>query len=148
DEALCFGWIDGVRRNLDEMSYTIRFTPRKPRSIWSLINVKHVERLRKEGRMHAAGLEAFAKRDPKRTGIYAFENRPRELSPEYAKQFARNKAAWEFFQSQPPGYKRTVSFWVMDAKKEETRIRRLEQLIDSSAKGVRIGLLTSKRNNG
>lgn len=144
-EALCFGWIDGVRRNLDETSYTIRFTPRKPRSIWSNVNVRHVERLQKDGRMHSAGLAAFAKRDPKRTGIYAFENRPRELSPEYTKQFARNKAAWEFFQAQPPGYKRVVSFWVMGAKKEETQIRRLEQLIESSAKGIRVGLLASKK---
>lgn len=145
DEALCFGWIDGVRRNLDETSYTIRFTPRKPRSIWSLVNVRHVERLQKEGRMQPAGTEAYARRDPKRTGIYAFENRPRELSPEYAKRFAKNKAAWEFFQAQPPGYKRVIAFWVMGAKKEETQIRRLEQLIESSAKGVRVGLLTSKK---
>src|SRR5215211_9219769 len=91
DEALCFGWIDGVRRNLDETSYTIRFTPRKPRSIWSLVNVKHVERLQKEGRMQAAGLEAYARRDPKRTGIYSFENRPRDLSPAYEKIFRENK---------------------------------------------------------
>ena len=145
DEALCFGWIDGVRRNFDETSYTIRFSPRKPRSIWSLINVNHVERLQKEGRMQPAGLAAFAIRDPKRTGIYSFENRPRELSPEYAKQFARNKAAWEFFQAQPPGYKRTISFWVMSAKKEETRIKRLAQLMEISAKGERIGLITSKK---
>jgi len=145
DEALCFGWIDGVRRNLNETSYTIRFTPRKPRSIWSLVNVRHVERLQKEGRMHSAGLAAFAKRDPKRTGIYAFENQPRELSPEYAQQFAKNKAAWEFFQAQPPGYKRVISFWVMGAKKEETRVRRLQQLIESSAKGTRVGLLTSEK---
>src|SRR5215211_3256890 len=91
DEALCFGWIDGVRRNLNETSYTIRFTPRKPKSIWSLVNVKHVERLQKEGRMQAAGLEAYARRDPKRTGIYSFENRPRDLSPAYEKIFRENK---------------------------------------------------------
>jgi len=145
DEALCFGWIDGVRRNLDETSYTIRFSPRKPRSIWSLINVKHVERLQKEGRMQPAGLAAFAIRDPKRTGIYSFENRPRELSPEYAKQFAKNKAAWEFFQAQPPGYKRVIAFWVMGAKKEETQLRRLAQLIDSSAQGQRVGVLPAKK---
>src|SRR5215216_465766 len=96
DEALCLGWIDGVRKRLDETSYTIRFTPRKPKSIWSLVNVKHVERLQREGRMHAAGLEAFARRDPKRTGIYAFENAPLALSAEYEKKFRRNKSAWEF----------------------------------------------------
>ena len=138
DEALCFGWIDGVRRNFDETSYTIRFTPRKPRSIWSLVNVRHVERLQKEGRMHAAGLAAFEKRDPKRTGIYSFENRPRELSPECEKEFRKSKAAWEFFQAQPPGYKRLMTFWVMGAKKEETRAGRLRRLIETSAKGERI----------
>lgn len=144
DEALCFGWIDGVRKNLDETSYTIRFTPRKPRSIWSNINVNHVERLIKEGRMHAAGLEVYARRDPKRTGIYAFENRPREFAPEYEKQFRANKAAWKFFDQQPPGYKRTIIFWVMSAKQEATRMRRLERLIADSENGVRVGLLDPK----
>ena len=138
DEALCFGWIDGVRKNLNETSYTIRFTPRKPRSIWSLVNVNHVERLKKAGRMHAAGLEAYERKAPERTGIYSFENRPRELSPEYEKTFRQNKAAWKFFQEQPPGYKRLMIFRTMSAKKEETRLRRLEQLIESSEKGVRM----------
>ena len=138
DEALCFGWIDGVRKNLNETSYTIRFTPRKPRSIWSLVNVNHVERLKKQGRMHPAGVEAYERREPERTGIYSFENRPRELSPEYEKTFRQNKAAWKFFQEQPPGYKRLMIFRTMSAKKEETRLRRLKQLIDSSEKGVRM----------
>lgn len=138
DEALCFGWIDGVRRGFDETSYTIRFTPRKPRSIWSLVNKRHVERLQKEGRMHAAGLAAFERRDPKRTGIYSFENRPRELSPEYEKEFQKNKTAWEFFQAQPSGYKRLMAFWVMGAKKEETRGARLRRLIETSAKRKRV----------
>jgi len=138
DEALCFGWIDGVRRSLNETSYTIRFTPRRPRSIWSLVNKRHVERLQKEGRMHAAGLAAFERRDPKRTGIYAFENRPRELSPEYDKEFRAHQAAWEFFQTQPPGYKRLMAFWVMGAKKEETRAQRLQRLIETSAKRERV----------
>ncbi|HEX5601205.1 MAG TPA: YdeI/OmpD-associated family protein [Pyrinomonadaceae bacterium] len=144
DEALCFGWIDGVRKNLNETSYTIRFTPRKPTSIWSNVNVKHVERLRKEGRMHAAGLEAYERRNPERTGIYSFENRPRELSPEYEKIFRLNKAAWKFFQEQPPGYKRLMVFRAMSAKKEETRLRRLQQLIESSEKGERMGILKPK----
>ena len=144
DEALCFGWIDGVRKNLDETSYTIRFTPRKSRSIWSNVNVNHVERLIKSGRMHAAGLDAYARRDPKRTGIYAFENRPREFAPEYEKKFRANKAAWEFFEQQPPGYKRTIIFWLMGAKQEETRMRRLERLMADSEKGLRVGLLTPK----
>jgi len=138
DEALCFGWIDGVRRNFDETSYTIRFTPRKPRSIWSLVNVRHVERLQKEGRMHPAGTAAFERRTPERTGIYSFENRPRELSAEFQKEFRKNRPAWEFFKTQPPGYKRLMSFWVMSAKKEETRVARLKRLIESSAKRERV----------
>jgi len=144
DEALCFGWIDGVRRNLNETSYTIRFTPRKPKSIWSLVNVRHVERLKKAGRMRSSGLAAFERRDAKRTGIYSFENRPKELSPEFQKLFRANKKAWEFFKAEPPYIKRTVAFWVMSAKKEETRIRRLQQLIEGSAKGKRMGVLEPK----
>ena len=144
DEALCYGWIDGVRKNLNETSYTIRFTPRKARSIWSLVNVKHVERLTREGRMRPAGIEAYGRRDPKRTGIYAFENRPREFSPEFEKAFRKNKIAWTFFQEQPPGYKRVIVFWVMEAKKEETRMRRFKQLVELCEKGLRLGLLQSK----
>jgi len=144
DEALCFGWIDGVKRGLNETSYTQRFTPRRARSIWSLVNVKHVERLKKDGRMHAAGLAAYEQRDPKRTGIYAFENAPRELSAEYEKEFRKIKGAWEYFQTYPPYLKKTVSFWVMSAKKEETRSARLQRLIESSARGERIGVLPSK----
>ena len=147
DEALCFGWIDGVRRSLDETSYTIRFTPRKPRSIWSLVNVKHVERLQKERRMQPAGLEAYARRDPERTGIYSFENRPSELSAEYEKTFRENKAAWNFFQQQPPSYKKLMIFRTMEAKKEETRLRRLKQLIESSEKGVRLGIVTKPKED-
>src|SRR5215216_5260336 len=120
DEALCFGWIDGVRRNLNETSYTIRFTPRKAKSIWSLVNVKHVERLQKEGRMQSAGLAAFARRDPKRTGVYAFETEPHKLAPAYEKRFRQNKTAWKFFQEQPPYYKKLLIFRIMSAKKEET----------------------------
>lgn len=144
DEALCFGWIDGVRRNLNETSYTIRFTPRKPKSIWSLVNIGHVERLKKEGRMHPAGLEAFARRDPKRTGIYAFENEPRGLSPAYEKMFRQNKNAWEFFEKQPPSAKRTVFFWIMTAKKEETQLRRLKQIIEKCERGVKVGVMETK----
>ena len=144
DEALCFGWIDGVRRSLDETSYQQRFTPRRARSIWSLVNVKHIERLKKEGKMHAAGLAAYEQRDPKRTGIYAFENAPREISAEYEKEFRKTKGAWEYFQTYPPYLKKTVSYWVMSAKKEETRSARLQRLIESCAKGERIGVLPSK----
>ena len=138
DEALCFGWIDGVRKKLNETSYVQRFTPRKSRSIWSNINVNHVERLKSEGRMHRAGLEAYARRDPKRTGIYSFENRPRELSPAFEKTFRQNAKAWKFFEEQPPSYKRLMIFRTMSAKKEETQLRRLKQLIESSEKGVRL----------
>ena len=144
DEALCFGWIDGVRHSLDETSYTQRFTPRRARSIWSLVNVKHVERLKKEGRMHAAGLAAFEQRDPQRTGIYSFENAPRELSAEYEKELRKVPGAWEYFQTYPPYLKKTVSYWVMSAKKEETRLTRLRRLIESCAKGERIGVLPKK----
>jgi len=144
DEALCFGWIDGVRRNLDDDSYTIRFTPRRAKSIWSNVNVRHVERLKKLGRMAPAGLAAYESRDPNRTGIYAFENRPKELAPEFEKTFRANKKAWQFFEQCPPSYKRTSIFWVMGAKQEETRRRRLEQLISMCEQGVRPGVLTPK----
>ena len=145
DEALCFGWIDGVRKNLNETSYTIRFTPRKARSIWSLVNVNHVERLKKEGRMEAPGLAAYDRRDPARTGIYAFENRPREFSPEVEKLFRRNKNGWKFFEAQPPGYKRVIIYWVMTAKREETQMKRLQRLIECSENGVRVGVLEPKK---
>lgn len=144
DEALCFGWIDGVRKNLDETSYTIRFTPRKPKSIWSNINVNHVERLKKEGRMHAAGLEAYARRDPKRTGIYAFENEPRQLSPAYEKTFRQNEKAWKFFETMAPSLKKVSIHWIMSAKKEETQLRRLKHVIENSEKGVKSGVLEPK----
>ena len=145
DEALCFGWIDGVRKSLNDDSYTIRFTPRRAKSIWSLVNVRHIERLQKEGRMQPSGVAAFDARDPKRTGIYAFENRPRELSPEFQKMLRGNSKAWKFFDVQPPFYKRTIAFWVMGAKKAETQMRRLKRLIDCSARGERVGILEPKK---
>lgn len=144
DEALCFGWIDGVRRSLSDEAYTNRFSPRKPKSIWSNVNVRHVERLKKLGRMGPAGLAAYERRDPKKTGIYSFENRPREFSPEFKKKFQANKKAWEYFEQQPPSFKRVSIFYVMSAKQEETRKRRLALLIESAARGVRIGLLGGK----
>ena len=144
DEALCFGWIDGVRRRLDDTSYIQRFTPRRPKSIWSLVNIRHVERLKNEGRMHAAGLAEFEKRDPKRTGVYSFENKPVELSEAYKKLFQANKKAWEFWQKQPPFFTKTAAFWVMSAKKEETRLNRLRQLIENAANGQRHGAIQQK----
>lgn len=138
DEALCFGWIDGIRKRVDELSFSQRFTPRKPASVWSLINVGHVKRLTKAGRMKPAGLKAFAARTAAKTGVYSFENRPKELSPEFQRQFKSNKVAWEFFQKQPPGYRRLASFFVMSAKQEETRQRRLARLITASRSGRRL----------
>ena len=152
DEALCFGWIDGVRRTIDDESYSIRFTPRRARSIWSNVNVNRVAELTKLGRMHPAGLRAFEARDPKRSGIYAYEGPRRQefekLSAAYEKKIKTNAKAWAFFQSQPPFYQRTISRWVMSAKKEETQLSRLARLIDDSAHGRRVGILErpSKRS--
>jgi uncharacterized protein YdeI (YjbR/CyaY-like superfamily) len=135
DEALCFGWIDGVRKSIDETSYKIRFTPRRPGSIWSAVNVKRVQELTKLGLMHAAGLKAFEKREQKKTGLYSYENRPAEFPDEYEKHFRENKKAWEFFQAQSPSYRRTCIWWVVSAKQEQTRQKRLATLIADSEKG-------------
>ena len=143
DEALCFGWIDGVRRRIDDERYSIRFTPRRPRSIWSNVNTRRVAELTKQGRMHPAGIEAFKARDAKRSGIYSFEQRERnqKLDAAHEAKLRANRKAWTFFQAQPPGYRRLASLWVMSAKKEETQLRRLAVLIADSAAGRRIGLL-------
>jgi uncharacterized protein YdeI (YjbR/CyaY-like superfamily) len=133
DGALCFGWIDGVRKSIDASSYKIRFTPRKPRSIWSAINIKRATELKDLGLMHAAGLAAFEKRDEKRSAIYAYEQRKSaKLPPAYEKQFRANKTAWQFFTAQPPWYQRTATYRVISAKREETRLKRLATLIDDS----------------
>jgi uncharacterized protein YdeI (YjbR/CyaY-like superfamily) len=139
DGALCFGWIDGVRKSIDGVSYKIRFTPRKPRSIWSAINIKRASELSKLGLMHAAGLAAFEKRDGDRSAIYAYEQRKAaKLTPELEKQFRKQADAWTFFQSQPPWYQRTSMYWVISAKREETRAKRLATLIDCSARKQKI----------
>jgi uncharacterized protein YdeI (YjbR/CyaY-like superfamily) len=140
DQALCFGWIDGIRKSVDESSYTNRFTPRKAKSTWSRVNIARVAELTRQGWMTPAGLRAFEARDEAKSG-YSFEQRPQELSPEYAGRFQQHGSAWAFFQAQPPGYRRTASFWVMSAKREETRLKRLATLIDDSEHGRRIGLL-------
>jgi uncharacterized protein YdeI (YjbR/CyaY-like superfamily) len=143
DGALCFGWIDGVRKSIDPASYKIRFTPRKPRSIWSAINVKRAKELSKSGLMHAAGLAAFEKRDGDRSAIYAYEQRKSaQLPAEFEKQFLANAGAWAFFQAQPPWYRRTSTYWVINAKKEETRLKRLATLIDCCARQRPIPSLT------
>jgi uncharacterized protein YdeI (YjbR/CyaY-like superfamily) len=142
DEALCFGWIDGIRKSLDEASYTNRFTPRKRGSNWSLINTKRAQELIEQGRMHQAGREAFKARDPKKSAVYSFEQRKNpQFAPELEARFKRNRAAWQFFEAQPPGYRRIVTFYVMSAKQETTRLRRLERLMKDCAAGRRLGLM-------
>lgn len=139
DEALCFGWIDGIIKKLDHERFTHRFTPRRPNSIWSKINVGHVARLSAAGKMHAAGLAAFAARTAARTGVYAFEQaKPKSLSRTDEKLFRAHKAAWAFFSAQAAWYRRNTSRWVVSAKQEATRQRRLERLIAASAEGKRL----------
>jgi uncharacterized protein YdeI (YjbR/CyaY-like superfamily) len=143
DEALCFGWIDGVRRGIDDESYTIRLTPRKPTSTWSSVNIRRVGELTEEGRMRPAGLAAFAKRSEQRSGIYSYERRKKaKLEPAQEREFRANEPAWSFFQAQPAGYKRTATHWVVVAKREDTRRKRLATLIDDSANGRRLRHLT------
>lgn len=138
DEALCVGWIDGVRKSLDADSYVIRFTPRKRTSIWSVVNVNRVAVLAAEGRMRPAGLAAFDARAHAKTGVYAFEQSMPELTAADIHAFKKNRAAWEFFEAQPPGYRRQMSWRVTSAKREATRKKRLQQLIDASAAGNRL----------
>ena len=136
DAALCYGWIDGVRNAIDEVRYRIRFTPRKPTSTWSAVNVKRVAELKKLGLMRPAGIRAFEARRGDKTGIYAYEQRKNaKLPPTYEKKFRANKKAWAFFQSQPPWYQRTASYRVISAKQEATREKRLAQLIRDSETG-------------
>ena len=138
DEALCVGWIDGIRKGLDADSYVIRFTPRRRSSIWSVVNVNRVTVLTAEGRMQAAGLAAFAARSHTKTGIYAFEQEKPALTSADIRAFKKNKAAWRFFEAQPPGYRQQMSWRVTSAKREETRTKRLQQLIEASAAGLRL----------
>jgi uncharacterized protein YdeI (YjbR/CyaY-like superfamily) len=131
--ALCFGWIDGVRKSLDENSYTIRFTPRKPTSNWSSININLVRKLTKQGLMHPAGLKAFAARNEEKSGIYSYEQRKSaRFTRAQEKQFRANKTAWEFFRSQAPWYQRVTTYWVISAKRGETKLKRLSELIGHS----------------
>ncbi len=139
DEALCFGWIDGVRKRVDEHSYSIRFTPRKTTSIWSAINIAKVEKLQAEGRMTAAGTKAFALRQDHKSKVYAYEQKATaELSPKELRTFKRNTEAWAFFQSTPPSYRRVVLHWLTSAKKAETRVSRFSTLLKASASGQRL----------
>jgi uncharacterized protein YdeI (YjbR/CyaY-like superfamily) len=139
DEALCVGWIDGLRKTIDAESYKIRFTPRKKESNWSAVNIARVKELTKQGRMQPAGLKAFALRKAEKSGIYAYENRKTAVLDKAAeKQFRSHRKAWDFFQSQPAGYRQLATWYVVTAKKEETRRARLEKLIAASEGGRRI----------
>lgn len=138
DEAICFGWIDGIRRTVDDESYTIRFTPRNPKSNWSAVNIKKVEKLIAQGRMMPAGMAAFEKRTEGRSVIYSYENRPEKLEPAMEASFQENKKAWIFFNTQAPSYRKTIIYWVLSAKQEKTRNSRLEKLIQASESGKRI----------
>jgi uncharacterized protein YdeI (YjbR/CyaY-like superfamily) len=138
DHALCFGWIDGVRKSIDEESYSIRFTPRKTSSIWSAINIKKVEELTKSGLMTPEGEKAFSFRKEEKSRIYSHEKEEAKLNSEYEKQFKSNKKAWDFFISQPPSYKKVMLHWIMSAKQEKTRLSRLEKTIRESEEQKRV----------
>lgn len=139
DEALCFGWIDGVRKRIDEATYTIRFTPRKPTSIWSAINIAKIEQLEAAGRMTPAGAHAFAQRTDARSKVYCHEREEdAELSAAELREFKRNKVAWSYFEGTPPGYQRVVLHWITGAKKPETRAARLGKLVEACAAGQRL----------
>jgi uncharacterized protein YdeI (YjbR/CyaY-like superfamily) len=138
DEALCCGWIDGIKKRVDDASYMHRFTPRTASSIWSAVNLKRMSELLDGGRVADAGREAYERRDPKRTQQYSFEHRPAAFDAALERRFTANKRAWTFFRAQPPGYRKVLTFWVMSAKKAETRLRRLDALIKDSAEGKRI----------
>ena len=138
DEALCFGWIDGIRRSIDKNSYSIRFTPRKTDSIWSTVNMQKMKDLIRQGLMKPEGLASFEKRKESKSGIYSYEKEPVKLSTPYQRKFKANKKAWTFFESSTPYYKKLVVHWVMAAKQEKTRVNRLEKLIKESGAGRRL----------
>jgi uncharacterized protein YdeI (YjbR/CyaY-like superfamily) len=146
DQALCFGWIDGVRRRIDDTSYSIRFTPRKARSTWSAVNVRRMNQLVDDGLVAPAGLAAFERRTDDRTAIYSHEQRKAaKLEPDQERRLRADERAWAFFESQPPSYRRAAIHWVTSAKKPETRERRLAQLIECSAAGEPVPPLRPRR---
>jgi uncharacterized protein YdeI (YjbR/CyaY-like superfamily) len=146
DQALCFGWIDGVRKSIDELSYANRFTPRRPRSHWSAVNVRRVDELKRLGLMHPAGVKAFEARSDERTATYSYEQRhSAKLEPAQEHELRANKRAWEFFQAQAPWYRRVAVYWVVSAKREETRRRRLAALIAASEQRRPIGPISGAR---
>lgn len=142
DEALCFGWIDGVRRRIDDEGYSIRFTPRKPSSTWSAVNVARVAELVGAGRMRAAGEAAFAARTEKRSATYSYEQGDVAFTPEQEAELRRDPAAWEFFSAQPASYRKAVTWWVLSAKRAETRTRRLQVLAEHNAARRRLAQFT------
>lgn len=144
DEALCFGWIDGLKKAVDDVSYTHRFTPRKVKSFWSAVNINRVGELKRAGRMMPPGLKAFAGRDELKARQYSYERSACKLEASQEKQFRGNAKAWEFFQAQPPGYRRTATWWVISAKREETRGKRLAKLIETSEHGRRLDMLVAQ----
>lgn len=137
-EALCFGWIDGIRRSVDEESYSIRFTPRKRTSIWSAVNIRYANELIEKGLMQPAGLAAFELRREYKSGIYSYEQRTATIPEPYLSRFKKHKAAFKFFESQPPGYRKQMGWFIVSAKQEDTRLKRLERLIAESAAGRRL----------
>ena len=141
ETALCYGWIDGKTQSIDQYTYKIRFTPRKPQSIWSNINIKRVEKLTEAGLMHPAGLSAFEKRKPEKSGIYSFEQPLNSLSPDMESELRENRKAWTFFISSTIAYKKTSIYWIMSAKQESTRLKRLRVLLDCSSAGLKIPIL-------
>jgi uncharacterized protein YdeI (YjbR/CyaY-like superfamily) len=145
DEALCFGWIDGIRKSLDDCSYTIRFTPRRPRSVWSSVNIKRAQVLIDQGLMRPAGLKAFEARRENRSGIYSYEQRSVDLPEPYNRLLKKNAAAWKFFQSQPASYRKAICWWIVCAKKDETRLKRLERLMAYSAQEQRLPELERRK---
>jgi len=147
DQALCFGWIDSVRRSIDDESYSIRFTPRKPNSIWSNVNLKKMQELEKQKLIFPAGYEIFNKRKEEKTGIYSFEKDEVKFSDEFEKLFKKNKRAWDWFQKQGKSYKKTVQHWVMVAKREETRLKRIEELIMDSDHGKKVKQYANTKRN-
>ena len=145
DQALCFGWIDGVRRRIDGLSYTIRFTPRRRGSIWSSVNIKRARTLIAQGQMRPAGLTAYEARRDNKSGIYSYEQRSVNLEEPYKELLKQNKTAWSHFQEQPPSYRKAASWWIVSAKKEGTRLKRLAKLTALSAEGKRLPHLTPGR---
>jgi uncharacterized protein YdeI (YjbR/CyaY-like superfamily) len=143
DEALCFGWIDGVRRSVDDERSTIRFTPRRQKSNWSLKNIRRVNELTELGRMAPSGIAAFDRRDPSEASTYSFEQANPAFGEDLEKRFRRNRKAWRFWEAQPPGYRKAATWWVVSAKREETRIRRLDSLVEHCASGRRLPQLTT-----